>query len=122
MGTIKQSSRDRIACLVKLGVARLRFLAASTRPVHPDTETALQRRWQELPEPVRTPAQLLGRRSTGCEGTHGVFPRCDLACTPTITRAKPTACAPTLQPADSVRLHGTALVPGRGAPVIIRAR
>ena len=28
------------------------------------------------------PAQALGRRTVGCEGTHGVFPRCDLACTP----------------------------------------
>lgn len=61
---------------------RLRCLLAGTRPVHPDTELALRRRWQELPEPVRTPAQLLGRRSPGCEGTHGVFPRCNLACTP----------------------------------------
>ncbi len=71
-----------MASLVMLGAERVRALAASTRPVHPDTEVALQRRWTELPEPVRTPAQLLGRRSTGCEGTHGVFPRCDLACTP----------------------------------------
>ncbi len=31
---------------------------------------------------VRTPSQLLGRHTTGCEGTHGVFPRCNLACTP----------------------------------------
>ncbi|MGI9185138.1 MAG: radical SAM domain-containing protein [Solirubrobacteraceae bacterium] len=82
MGTIKQTNRGRIASLVKLGAARIRVLAASTRPVHLDTEAALRRRWAELPEPVRTPAQLLGRRSTGCEGTHGVFPRCDLACTP----------------------------------------
>jgi hypothetical protein len=43
---------------------------------------ALTRRWAELPGHVRTPAQLLGRRTTGCEGTHGVFPRCNLACTP----------------------------------------
>ena len=61
---------------------RLRSLAAATRPVAPDTEAALRRRWSELPAGVRTPAQLLGRRSSGCEGTHGVFPRCDLACTP----------------------------------------
>jgi hypothetical protein len=59
-----------------------RRLATASRPVHPDTEDALRRRWAELPEPVRTPAQLLGRRTPGCEGTHGVFPRCDLACTP----------------------------------------
>ena len=64
------------------GVRWLRKLAARTRPVDHETEAALRRRWEELPEAVRTPAQLLGRRSSGCEGTHGVFPRCDLACTP----------------------------------------
>jgi hypothetical protein len=66
----------------KVAIARLRAIAAETRPVHPETEAALERRWHELPAGVRTPAQLLGRRTTGCEGTHGVFPRCDLACTP----------------------------------------
>jgi len=40
MGTIKQSSRARVASLVKLGVARMRVLAASTRPVHGDTEAS----------------------------------------------------------------------------------
>ncbi len=95
MSTLKQSIRrfsrgdnraasggPAVAAVVKLGMERVQALAASTRPVHPDTEAALQRRWSELPEAVRTPAQLLGRRSPGCEGTHGVFPRCDLACTP----------------------------------------
>ncbi len=43
---------------------------------------ALARRWAELPDAVRTPAQTLGRHAVGCEGTHGVFPRCNLACTP----------------------------------------
>lgn len=62
--------------------ARLAALAQLTRPVHPDTQLALEQRWRELPEAARTPAQLLGRRTPGCEGTHGVFPRCDLACTP----------------------------------------
>ena len=66
--------------------ARLRAgfqrLATASRPVHPDTADALQRRWDELPEGARSAAQLLGRRTPGCEGTHGVFPRCDLACTP----------------------------------------
>ncbi len=57
-------------------------LAESTRPVTADLNAALARRWEELPDHVRTPAQLLGRRTAGCEGTHGVFPRCDLACTP----------------------------------------
>lgn len=50
--------------------------------MHPETRAALDRRWAELPEQVRTPAQQLGRNAVGCEGTHGVFPRCNLACTP----------------------------------------
>ncbi|MBA2638125.1 MAG: radical SAM domain-containing protein [Solirubrobacterales bacterium] len=62
--------------------ARLRRLWRDSRPVHRDTEAALARRWSELPDHVRSDAQLLGRRTAGCEGTHGVFPRCDLACTP----------------------------------------
>src|SRR3954470_13931032 len=61
---------------------RLRALEVATRPMAPDLSEALARRWDELPAHVRTPAQALGRRTVGCEGTHGVFPRCDLACTP----------------------------------------
>ncbi len=61
---------------------RVRRLMAATRPVHPETAAALARRWAELPLHVRTSSQLLGRHTTGCEGTHGVFPRCNLACTP----------------------------------------
>ena len=62
--------------------SRLRALELATRPEHPDLTAALARRWAELPAHVKTPAQMLGRRTAGCEGTHGVFPRCDLACTP----------------------------------------
>lgn len=53
-----------------------------TRPVHPETAAVLARRWAELPETARTPAQTLGRHAVGCEGTHGVFPRCNLTCSP----------------------------------------
>ncbi len=59
-----------------------RALELATRPVHPDLEAALARRWDALPEHVKSPSQALGRRTSGCEGTHGVFPRCNLACTP----------------------------------------
>ena len=62
--------------------ARFSGLASATRPVHPETSDALAQRWRELPAEARTPSQLLGRHTTGCEGTHGVFPRCNLACTP----------------------------------------
>ncbi len=61
---------------------RLRELELATRPEHPDLTRALARRWDELPAHVKTPNQMLGRRMGGCEGTHGVFPRCNLACTP----------------------------------------
>ena len=63
-------------------LSRARELELATRPEHPDLTAALARRWAELPAHVKTPAQMLGRRTSGCEGTHGVFPRCDLACTP----------------------------------------
>ncbi len=53
-----------------------------SRPSNPEFVAALQRRWAGLPDVVRTPGQLLGRHSVGCEGTHGVFPRCNFACTP----------------------------------------
>ncbi len=61
---------------------RLRVWELATRAVHPQTEDALRERWSQLPEQVRTPAQALGRHAVGCEGTHGVFPSCNLACTP----------------------------------------
>ena len=54
----------------------------ATRAVDDETRDALQRRWAELPEHVKTPGQTLGRIGIGCEGTHGVFPRCNFACKP----------------------------------------
>ncbi len=60
----------------------LRAWERRTRPVQPANAAAVARRWDELPPHVKTPAQLIGRRSTGCEGTHGVFPACDFACKP----------------------------------------
>jgi hypothetical protein len=63
-------------------VISLRGLERITRPRDPELEALLRARWDSLPAHVRVPAQALGRRTMGCEGTHGVFPRCDLACTP----------------------------------------
>jgi MoaA/NifB/PqqE/SkfB family radical SAM enzyme len=62
--------------------AKLRAFELATRPVPPELEQTLARRWNELPEHVKSDSQALGRRTAGCEGTHGVFPRCNLACTP----------------------------------------
>jgi hypothetical protein len=57
-------------------------LEQASRPVHPRTRRVLEERWAGLPPAVRTDAQALGRHAVGCEGTHGVFPRCNLTCTP----------------------------------------
>ena len=65
------------------GLARqLQAWERATRLAHPDATVALARRWAELPEGARSPSQLLGRAAVGCEGTHGVFPKCNLTCSP----------------------------------------
>lgn len=63
-------------------LSMLRALERVTRPYDPEFAAAMRRRWDELPEVVRTPGQILGRHGVGCEGTHGVFPKCNLKCTP----------------------------------------
>ena len=72
--------RDARADATPLG--RLRRFAGAIRPTDPTVTRALAERWAELPDHLKTPAQMLGRRFLGCEGTHGVFPKCNLACTP----------------------------------------
>jgi hypothetical protein len=63
-------------------LSALRLLERRTRLADPEFAAAMRRRWAELPDAVRTPGQVLGRYGPGCEGTHGVFPSCDLRCTP----------------------------------------
>ncbi len=53
-----------------------------TRPFPDETRAALEARWAELPAHIRTDGQTLGRMAVGCEGTHGVFPRCNFSCSP----------------------------------------
>ncbi|WJL96699.1 hypothetical protein QSU92_05865 [Microbacterium sp. ET2] len=60
----------------------LREFELTTRPIHPESKAALEKRWRELPPHARTDNQLLGRCAVGCEGTHGVFPKCNLTCSP----------------------------------------
>ena len=63
-------------------LAGIRRFARAFRTGDPEFAAAMARRWAELPASARTPGQVLGRHGVGCEGTHGVFPKCDLACTP----------------------------------------
>ena len=46
-------------------LARVRAWELATRPVHPQTREALDRRWAQLPGPVRTAAQTIGRHAVG---------------------------------------------------------
>jgi hypothetical protein len=63
-------------------VGWIKRVAAATQPYDSEFVAVLARRWDELPPGVRTRGQTLGRHGVGCEGTHGVFPRCDFACAP----------------------------------------
>ena len=74
-------ARERTGPLARV-LRGLRRIEVATRPMEPEREDALARRWAELPTTVRTPTQMLGRRISGCEGTRAVFPRCNLACSP----------------------------------------
>lgn len=62
--------------------AAVRRVERLTRPIDPEKKRVLSERWADLPEVVKTPAQLVGRHAVGCEGTHGVFPKCNLTCSP----------------------------------------
>ena len=77
---VRRTEAVRTENSTRLG-ARLRHWELRTRPVHPETARVLQERWAAVPEAVRTPAQTVGRHAVGCDGTHGVFPKCNLTCT-----------------------------------------
>jgi hypothetical protein len=102
---------------------RLRSLERATRPEPPELKQALDRRWREIPEAIRTPNQFLGRRVTGCEGTHGVFPRCNLACTPCYhskdsNRVRIDGRHTTLEVDDQMRMAREIRGPGQAAQLI----
>lgn len=63
-------------------VGVIRDVVRATEPLPAEVDEAFRRRWDGLPDHVRTDAQMVGRRSLGCEGTHGVFPKCNFSCTP----------------------------------------
>lgn len=50
--------------------------------VDPKARSALERRWAQLPDRARTPEQVIGKAFIGCEGTHGIFPKCNFTCSP----------------------------------------
>jgi hypothetical protein len=58
--------------------ARLAHLLKVTRPGAMDDSL----RFASLPEAAKTDSQMLGRLSAGCEGTKGVFPKCNFGCKP----------------------------------------
>ena len=54
--------------------------SAFTEPVLAESRALLAANWAHLPEPLRTPHQMLGRQGNGCGATIGAMPRCDFAC------------------------------------------
>ncbi len=62
--------------------SRLGVLERASRPEPPALAEALRRRRESFPAWASSAAQSIGARTLGCEGTHGVFPKCNLACTP----------------------------------------
>lgn len=60
----------------------LRAAEEATRIIDPETEAAFVARWATFPGRARNDAQIIGRLSGGCEGAHGVFPKCDFRCMP----------------------------------------
>src|SRR3712207_2183308 len=56
------------------------LLDIARTPVLAETRENLRRNWARLPDPLRTPHQMLGRNGNGCGATIGTMPRCDFAC------------------------------------------
>jgi len=71
----------RFDCIRRARQRTSAFLRAIA-PVDPETRQVLTARWSALPTRAQTDSQTLGRIAVGCEGTHGVFPRCNFTCTP----------------------------------------
>lgn len=59
-------------------MSNLRKLEELSRPGSVNSSN----RYEDLPAKAKVPGQMLGTLSPGCEGTHGVFPKCNFACTP----------------------------------------
>ncbi|CAN8072872.1 unnamed protein product [Agarophyton chilense] len=72
------ADRHPLRALLHRVQSALAAVEALTRPAMPSSAA----RYEALPAHVKTPSQMLGRLSPGCEGTKGVFPRCNFACKP----------------------------------------
>jgi hypothetical protein len=65
----------------RMQLSTIRTLAGIVRsPVVAESRRNLDEMWGRLPEPLRTPHQMLGRQGGGCGATIGAMPRCDFAC------------------------------------------
>eukprot|EP00899_Mesostigma_viride_P005392 jgi/Mesvir1/14854/Mv05472-RA.1 len=65
-------------------IRELKDVEQLTRPgnANPEVTRLFKERWDALPDHVKTPGQMLGRITNGCEGTQGVFPKCTFGCKP----------------------------------------
>lgn len=61
-------------------IKRLIEFWSDCKPFDAVNAEILNRHWQNLPVHIKSPAQMLGRWSSGCEGTQGIFPKCNFSC------------------------------------------
>lgn len=50
-------------------------------PYDTTRRNALNRRWHDMPSPLQTESQVIGRYVWGCGATHGIHERCNFGCT-----------------------------------------
>jgi len=57
------------------------MIQALLRPVSLERHRVNSERWNNLPDQLKTPEQIIGLSHHSCGATHGVLERCDFACT-----------------------------------------
>lgn len=82
LGLARISARKTAIVGLRRVRTQLRAFERESRPEPPALAEALRRRRESYPSWASSAAQSIGARTMGCEGTHGVFPKCNLACTP----------------------------------------
>ena len=63
-------------------------------PVSSERHRVNSTRWQDLPDRLKTPEQIVGMAHHSCGATHGVLERCDFACTSCYLGEEANAAAP----------------------------
>ncbi|MEM6455385.1 MAG: hypothetical protein AAF772_09855 [Acidobacteriota bacterium] len=85
--------------LTALGRVAKRALGYIARPIDPERRVRNAARFEELPPHLKTVDQVMGRWHHACGATHGVYERCNFACTSCYLTSEANA-VPPLPPAQ----------------------